>query len=117
MSSNTAIKENQLLIHMTTDMNLTCIMAVKEARLKRVQNIRFYLYDILENAKLWGQKTDQWDMRERLEKREHKENFCSDGLAMVMIQVYAFVKTQNYILKILLNSKKKKNHSCIQLRK
>lgn len=62
MSSNwwdTAIKENQLLTHVTPDINLTCFMAVKEARLKRVQNIWFYLYDILENAKLWGQKTDR----------------------------------------------------------
>lgn len=44
---------------MTTGMNLQCVMPVKEARLIRVQNVRFHLYDILEEAKPWGQKTDQ----------------------------------------------------------
>ena len=38
---------------------LNACHGVKEANLKRLLNVRFQLYDILEEAKLWRQE-DQW---------------------------------------------------------
>ena len=38
---------------------LNACHGVKEANLKRLHNVRFQLYDILEEAKLWRQE-DQW---------------------------------------------------------
>ena len=39
--------------------NLDVYYSVKEGNLKRLHNVQFKLYNILEKAKLWGQQKDQ----------------------------------------------------------
>lgn len=56
---------------------------MKEIRLKKLHPVGFYLYDILEIAKLQGQKSDQWfpgpGEKEELITKGHGETFGGLG--------------------------------------
>lgn len=59
---NPEIKRKELLLH-TTWRNLKIILLSKIKRgrkQKAMYTVWFYFHDILEKAKLWGKKSDQW---------------------------------------------------------
>ena len=41
-------------------MDLKCIMLSERSQSQKLHRVRFHVYDVLEKAKLLGQRTDQW---------------------------------------------------------
>lgn len=63
---------------------------MKDARIKRLHTGGLHLYDRLEKATLYGQKTDLW-----LPGAGSREGLATKGMIVVrLIQLHAFVSTQ-----------------------